>query len=73
MPNSAIKSFAERSKKSEEEVEKIWDDVAKAAKSKFDDEDDDYWAYVNKTVQFKLGLAHKKTKFKEFSKKKDTK
>lgn len=69
MPNKNIKSFAERSGKSVEEVEEIWEKVKKAASSKFKDEDSEFWAYVNRTVQFKLGLAAKKTSFKEFSKK----
>ena len=63
-----IASFAERSNKSEEEVEKIVDSVKKSAKSKFEKENSEFWAYVSKHVQFKLGLAHKKTSFKEFAK-----
>jgi hypothetical protein len=39
---------------------------------KFDKEDGEFWAYVNKNVQFKLGLAHKKMSFKD-SQEKDKK
>jgi hypothetical protein len=65
MPNALIKSFAERSGKSVEEVEKIWDGVKKRAKDKFKDENGKFWAYVNRSVQFALGLAHKKMSFKQ--------
>lgn len=65
MPSKLIKSFADRSGKSVEEVEEIWDNVKKKAKSKFDKEDGEFWAYVSKTAQFKLGLAHKKMSFKD--------
>jgi len=65
MPNAVIKSFAERADKSVEDVEKIWDKVKSEASKKFEKEDGKFWAYVNKTVQFKLGLAHKKMSFKD--------
>lgn len=73
MPNSVIKSFVERSGKSAEEVEAIWDEVKEKAAKKFEKEDKHFWAYVNRTVQFKLGLANKKTSFKEFADKKGKK
>ena len=66
MPNKTIKSFAERSGKTETEVEEIWDAVKAKASKKFDKEDGQFWAYVNRTVQFKLGLANKKTSFKDY-------
>ena len=72
MPNNVIKSFAERSGKTEEEVEKIWDETKTKAKRKFDSEDKHFWAYVNRTVQFKLGLASKKTSFKDHLEKKES-
>ena len=65
MSNSTIKSFADRSGKTEEEVEKIWDEVKSKAHKKFESEDKHFWAYVNRTVQFKLGLASKKTSLKD--------
>lgn len=65
MPSKLIKSFAERSGKTTDEVEEIWNDVKKKAKSKFDKEDGSFWAYVSKTTQFRLGLAHKKMSFKD--------
>lgn len=73
MINSVIKSFVERSGKSAEEVEAIWDEVKEKAAKKFEKEDKHFWAYVNRTVQFKLGLANKKTAFKEFADKKGKK
>ena len=69
MPSSVVKSFAERSGKTVDEVEKIWNEVKEKAAKKFEKEDKHFWAYVNRTVQFKLGLANKKTSFKEFSEK----
>lgn len=69
MPNKTIKSLADRSGKSETEVEEIWDAVKSKASKKFEKENDEFWAYVNRTVQFKLGLANKKTSFKEFASK----
>lgn len=73
MPNNVIKSFAKRSGKSEDEVEEIWNAVKKKASSKFEDEDKAFWAFVNREVQFKLGLANRKTSFKEFKKEKSEK
>ena len=73
MPANAIKSFAKRSGKSEDEVEEIWNAVKKKASSKFESEDKSFWAYVTREVQFKLGLANKKTSFKEFSEKEKSK
>lgn len=72
MPNKIIKSFSERSGKDVEEVESIWNAVKETASKKFDKEDASFWAYVNKNVQFKLGLAHKKMSFKD-SQEKDKK
>ena len=69
MPNKNIKSFADRSGKTEAEVEEIWDAVKAKASKKFEKENNEFWAYVNRTVQFKLGLANKKTSFKEFASK----
>ena len=65
MPSKLIQSFADRSGKTVDEVEQIWDEVKKKAKSKFEKENGDFWAYVSKTTQFKLGLAHKKMSFKD--------
>ncbi len=69
MPNKTIKSLADRSGKTEAEVEEIWDAVKAKASKKFEKENNEFWAYVNRTVQFKLGLANKKTSFKEFASK----
>jgi hypothetical protein len=66
MPAKQLENYAERSGKSLEEVEEIWDAVKAKASKKFDKEDGQFWAYVNRTVQFKLGLANKKTSFKDY-------
>ena len=73
MPNNLVKSLADRAGKPEDEVEAIWDEVKKSAKKKFEKEDGKFWAYVNRTVQFKLGLANKKSSFKDFVEKKTKK
>jgi len=73
MPSHSIKSFAERSGKSIEEVEAIWNSIKEKASKKFKKEDEHFWAYVNRTVQFKLGLANKKSSFKDFVEKKTKK
>lgn len=70
MPNNVVKSLADRSGKTIEDVEAIWDETKKSAKKKFEKEDGKFWAYVNRTVQFKLGLANKKSSFKDFVEKK---
>ncbi len=62
-----IASLAERSGKTEAEVEELWNDVKEKASKKFEKEDKHFWAYVSRSVQFKLGLANKKTSFKEFA------
>ena len=75
MPSHLITSLAKRSDKPVDEVEELWDQVKKSASKKFEKEDGAFWAYVNKTVQFKLGLAHKKMTFKDHQdqKEKDSK
>ena len=65
MPNKNIQSYAERSGKTVEEVEEIWDDTVKQAKQKFPEsqwESDDFYAYVNATVLIKLNLRTPKKK-----------
>lgn len=71
MPNPIIKSFAKKSGKSEAEVEKIWDASKAEAYSKFKSENGSFWAYVNATVQHKLGLKEDKVRFKQFYNKGD--
>lgn len=59
MPNKNIQSYAERSGKSVEEVEKIWDETVKQAQHKFPEkewESNDFFAYVNAIVLIKLDL-----------------
>lgn len=66
MPSSAVKSFAHKAKKSIQYVEQIWNETKKEASKKFKNKDESYWAYVNKTTQYKLGIAEMKLSFKEF-------
>lgn len=58
MPNSTIKSFAEQSNKSIEEVEELWD-KAKELTDKLDHiekESEQYYAYVTGTLKRMLNL-----------------
>jgi hypothetical protein len=66
MPNSVVKSFAKRANKSESEVEKLWKETEEEVKDKFKFKTSAYWAYVNKTVQHKLGLAKESLSFRNF-------
>lgn len=59
MPNKNIEAYAERSGKSVEYVEKIWNETVEQAKKKFPEdewENDHYWAWVNATVLIRLNL-----------------
>lgn len=58
MPNSTVKSFAEKSGKSEKEVEELWD-KAKSLADKMDSiekDSDQYYAYVTGTLKRMLGI-----------------
>ena len=66
MPSQVVKSFAEKSGKSESEVEKIWKETEQETKDKFKYKTSAFWAYVNKTVQHKLGLAKESLTFKGY-------
>ena len=81
MPAKQLENYAERSGKSLEEVEEIWDNAKERADQKFEDgeEDPGYWAYVTRITTSKLGIANggesdkdkepsKKKTFKEFLK-----
>ena len=69
MPSSIIKSYAEQSKKSEVEVEKIWNEVKQTILmgKKFKEDSHAFWAYLNAAVRKRLGLAEEKTTFKQFT------
>lgn len=59
MPNKNIESYAKRSGKTVDEVEKIWDDTVEEAKQKFPEdewESSNYYAWINATVLIKLNL-----------------
>jgi len=66
MPSSNVKAFAKKTGKSEAEVEKIWKETEQETKDKFKYKTGAFWAYVNKTVQHKLGLVKESLSFKDY-------
>lgn len=66
MPNSVVKAFAEKSGKSEEEVEKLWKETQEDIKAQFKYKTPAFWAYLNKTVQKKLGIKEERLSFKDY-------
>ena len=69
MPSAVIKSFAKKSGKSEAEVEKLWKETKQEVKDKFKYKTPAFWAYVNDTIQKKLGIKESKDSklsFKDF-------
>lgn len=67
MPSPVVKSFAEKSGKSVQTVEKYWDEAKMSAREKFKNESPSFWAYVNTVVQKRLGLKETKLSFKQFT------
>jgi hypothetical protein len=67
MPAAIIKSFAKKSGKSEEEVEKLWKQTQEDVKNQFKYKTGAYWAYVNSIVQKKLKIEEAKLTFKVFN------
>ena len=65
MPSNVVKSYAEKSGKSESEVDAIWNEVKKQAKEKFKEEDSHFWAYVNAVTKKKCGIKEG-ISFKEY-------
>lgn len=70
MPSKLIKAYAKQTGKTEEAIEKIWDDMAKKAKDSFKNESPQFWAYVNTSVRKHLGLkedySNKKLSLREY-------
>lgn len=66
MPSPVVKSFAEKSGKSIQTVEKYWDEAKMSAREKFKRKDSHFWAYVSAIVQKRLGIAENKQSFKQF-------
>lgn len=66
MPVPMLKSFAKKSGKSVGEVETLWAEAKSAADKKFKKKDGHYWAYVNATVQARLGLKEEQMTFNDF-------
>lgn len=64
MPNAVVKSYAEKTGKSVEHVERWWKEAEEQAKKKFKKKSPRYWAYVNGIVKRRAGLDEALT-FKE--------
>lgn len=62
MPTKVLKSYAEQSGKTIEEVEKAWEDCKVSANKHFKEEDPNYYAYVNMCARKKLGIKDKEKK-----------
>lgn len=56
MPSAQVRSYAKRSGKSVDEVEKIWNESKEQADQKFDTKDSAYWQYVSGVTKKRLGL-----------------
>jgi hypothetical protein len=57
MPNAVVKSYAEKTGKSAEHIERWWKEAEKEAKHKFKKKNPRYWAYVNGIVKRRAGLS----------------
>lgn len=68
MPNAMIKSYAKKTGKSADAVEKLWNQAKAEAHSKFGVEDGHFWAYVNATVRKMLGMKEHYTLKKHLGK-----
>lgn len=68
MPTAVLKSYAEQSGKTLEEVEKVWASCKAQADSKFSKKDEHYWAYVNSCTKRKLNITSKVSNSKESKK-----
>jgi hypothetical protein len=69
MPSNVVKSFAEQTGKSIEEVEKLWNKAkTNAIKQGFKEDDSNFFAYVTGTLKKMLGLNESEVlSFSEFS------
>lgn len=56
MPNAVVKSYAEKTGKSVEHVERWWEEAKEEAKKKFKKKGPRFWAYVNGIVKRRAGL-----------------
>ena len=64
MPNAVVKSYAKKTGKSAEHIERWWKEAEEQAKTKFKKKSPRYWAYVNGIVKRRAGLDEELT-FKE--------
>jgi hypothetical protein len=62
VPNNLIKKLAKEAEKTVTETEEVWEAAKKQADQVFKDKpkDGDYWAFVNKKTQEKIGVDKKK-------------
>ena len=65
MPNAVVKSYAEKTGKSVEHVEKWWEEAKEQASKKFKKKSKNFWAYVNGIVKRRAGLSEELT-FKDY-------
>lgn len=64
MPNAVVKSYAKKTGKSAEHIERWWKEAEEQAKKKFKKKSPRFWAYVNGIVKRRAGLDEALT-FKE--------
>ena len=64
MPNAVVKSYAKKTGKSAEHIERWWKEAEAEAKKKFKKKSPRFWAYVNGIVKRRAGLDEALT-FKE--------
>lgn len=65
MPNSLVKSYAKKSGKTIDHVERWWDEAKEEALKKFGKKSKEFYAYVNAIVKRRAGLSEELT-FKEY-------
>lgn len=66
MPTPTLQSYAEKSGKPIQSIEKYWADAKTQARKKFIRKDSGFWAYVNAIVKKRAGIREGKTSFKTF-------
>jgi len=62
MPTKVLESWAKEAGVSIKIAERYWNQCKIEAKTHFEEESENYWAYVNTCTRGKLGLLHKKKK-----------
>jgi uncharacterized protein YecE (DUF72 family) len=62
MPASVVKSFAEKTGKSEAEIEKKWEEAKAAAKKSYDEEDEAFYPVAVSILKDMLGIKESRAK-----------